>query len=754
MEALLVEDTARRVMTDLWDRRDERLLRLLSMWEPYQIRFRLEKLLRRPIELSEILEGPDPDGLLDIFKRIQSDKWDDFQAGAGDENGSLWRIERLAERCEKELKKKAKSDKDFVNQEKAERLLGELLDPLRRYVESASPGSVDAKVFDDFQAKAAEIRPPLWRPTTKQILDGLREELIPWQESLDRDMRALDFVLDFVGVAQEARDVIDRIKRDRALLSHDDLLLKARVLCTSQPATMRGAIQHILVDEFQDTDPIQWETILTLAKDRRGLPRNLFLVGDVKQAIYGFRGADHTITATARQALMEAEGGADTTRTLHENFRSLRAPLDFTNELFDRLFGDAAADYPYGVPPQPLTSFRSSQDDNSPATTSFLVTHAEEEADPWEMEAQAAARFLRRVMDRGEPDYEKITDLMREGKPAVGILFRAYAPMSHYMGELTREGVPFSVYHGRTFYETSEVVSLTNMLAWLADPYDDTALVGVLRSPLFHWTDQDLLRLIRFSGRHNFPLLEKLEAVSQNEEASLSELAQQTLAALQLIRRHCDHLSMSETLRAAMDETLAAFTLAQGARGSQAEANIEKFLAVVREVEAVERSSPQSVLRAIKMKRDTGPGESEAESPSEQRAAVQLMTVHAAKGLEFPMVMIANLGRNVGGPPDLFPKRISLAGEEEWETMDRVTLCGIDFPDEKRGLAPYPTILKSVLKDHDERLRNAEEKRLLYVALTRAEDHTVMPVVVKKGKVIGRKGSHGWLMREARVRAL
>jgi len=758
-EVSAIREAVRSTLRNRWNRKDPEIGELLQLWDLFRLRTTLEGLLRRPIEFREVEESHGKEDIIALLRTIQADKFAWFRARLSDPGGHSDRIGVVADHCLTVLDRDGKSRADQKNKEKAQRLLSEFVDPLREFLSGDLPGIVDRAFFDELRKKVKEIGSFRWEgPTAKRILDDLESDTLPWFQPLDRDEAALGWIQGFLNVAGEARERYEEDKRRRGFLVHDELLIKAHDLCQTDSGSVLGSIRHILVDEFQDTDPLQWEMILALAaaagqKPGDARPQNLFLVGDAKQAIYGFRGADHTVTKTAREALRRSDPTGRTEYVLADNFRSLSAPLEFTNALFERLFnqhGDEQS--PYGVPHQPLTQMRDAADGRTgaPSSVVFLVKQAEGE-DPWKSEAWAVVRFLSQIRARRKPEFNRIAELMDEGRPAVGILFRAHAPMTHYAGELLRGGLPFSVYHGRTFFQAPEVETLLNLLLWLADPQDEPALVGILRSPLFAWTDEQLALLNGKALGSLEPLAQTAASASMGAGAdplSISH-AQRTWRTLNRLRRLSCHLSLSETLRAALDYGMAPLIFSRGPRGDQVDPNIEKFLAMVRELEAAESTTAQTIAGSILERAETAEGEAEAESPLEERSAIQLMTIHAAKGLEFPLIIPACCGKSSGGGASIFSKRITLPDPKEERELRRLTLCGMDFPDPSREMAPAPTILKALLEEHNRMQTSAEEKRLLYVALTRARDHLVIPISLNEETIVAKKGSHLEMLLEA-----
>ncbi len=745
VSARAVREAVNTTLRDYWQKQQPTLVEILRLWEPYQVRKQIEELLHKPIEFRELCVCHGSTGPLDLITATREAKWAELRLHALDDPGWMAQLDTIKDHCHGVLQEKGNSQALRKKRDKAQRLIEEFVGPLHQALQARSPEEFDTGRLADLRRKVKEIGVFQWdAPTGVQLVDQIMEVAAPWFGDMDRERKALEWIGALLGLAQDAFTHLEKTKKERARLFHDDLLILAQDLCERDPRKAKGAMTHFLVDEFQDTDPIQWEMIRKLSmKDGHG-PRDLFLVGDVKQAIYGFRGADHTVFKSAREVL--ARVSPDPEIVLDDNFRSLTGPLHFTNELFSRIFVQQEGESdPYAVPEQPLVPKRQSE---APSSVVFLVGDPQDN-DPWAVEANAVVNRLSADFSKEDPRLGCLGEMAAKGETAVGILFRSYAPMTHYMNALTHAGLPFSVYQGRTFFDTPEVGAMLGLLAWMADPADDVALASVLRSPICAWTDEDLAAVALSCQASQRPLHEVLgsgEEAGRKASPTAGVLPsgasiQKTWWQLQRLRRLSSHLGLSETLRTALDTSVATILLSSGRRGLQASANIEKFLQTVRGLEESHSASPQVVLQAVRDMQEEGPGMAEAETPESLKSPIQLMTIHASKGLEFPVVVVACSGRGSGSGITPFSKRMALSDGHDTASVRRLTLCGIDFPDPSANNEASPTVLKAILKEHHSRQSESEEKRLLYVALTRARDHLILPLSMSDGKLKAAKGS-------------
>jgi ATP-dependent helicase/nuclease subunit A len=448
----------------------------------------------------------------------------------------------------------------------------------------------------------------------------------------------------------------DKVKRDRVLLDFDDLLLKTCDLL-KQHADVREELQrrfrHILVDEFQDTDPVQVEIVEMLDG---GAPGKLFLVGDPKQSIYAFRGADIE--------LYQAVAAKKNKLTIQTNFRSRSTLLDWVNEVLAPVLfrSDFQPDY-VALEAAPKNKV------SEPSVWRLLPASQEEKkSDARSLEAEAIAKCLRRIHDDGR----KWSDM--------AVLFCTTTAQEMFLGALRRFEAPYRVIGGKDFYVRQEIQTLASLLCCLDNPADKLSLVAVLRSPLFGWTDDELVT------RHcEYPAL-------------LRELHE---------RRH--EFSVAGFVEEAMSATKMCEAFATKPDGDACVLNLLKALDLARALEAAGLTSLRAFAR--RLRRSVLDEFEEEPSPSTEEGddVVRVMTVHKAKGLEFPVVVMADL---CGESRD---KGVSLLSSEL--RFGRLATAGFSAANARQA-----------------QCEEAEEIRLLYVAATRAKELLVLPWFVPEKK--------------------
>ena len=536
---------------------------------------------------------------------------------------------------------------------------------------------------------------------------------------------------------QNALDFSDLISTTVAILDPD------REPETDATRQIRTALQeqfaYVMVDEAQDTDPRQWAILqaLTTSSGTAFDAENVFVVGDTKQSIYRFRNADVAEFQETAQQL-----GTDRDDQLSTNFRTLPGVLGPINTLFKAIFTE---DGPiYEAAPQSLTPDRSDPADI--ATTEYLLVPTNEELraaccadfdefaratpdDDAELEAMALAARLSQVLETYQV-YPEETDTdddtadtetppePRAIEPSdIAILIRSRTNLKQYERALEAVDIPYSVASGTGFYETPEITALLNLFRALSDPTDDRALYGVLRSPLFGCTDKLLAPLAVTDDS----LWEALKQADDEHLADAFDLLTKWQAASGVTAG--DDVSMVETwselLSMVIDDTGYLVSVSAGERPRQAVANIEKFREQLRAWSEDGVASLTMLVRRIERRIEVGGNESEAETTGITEG-VQIMTIHNAKGMEFPFVVVPGLSRTYKNDAALGN------GAVEFEKVGDQYAVGLKAPDPEEPFDTVDTLARQTLRDQRQQEERAEEKRILYVAMTRARDHLLL----------------------------
>jgi ATP-dependent exoDNAse (exonuclease V) beta subunit len=508
-------------------------------------------------------------------------------------------------------------------------------------------------------------------------------------EAAARDRALLQELLTlFAGKYAEA-------KAHESAVDFEDLQLEARNLLRSQPelrARERARFRSILVDEFQDTNRLQTEIVDLL----RTPETELFFVGDEFQSIYGFRHADVQVFRERREAI-------DQPLSLTLNYRSRPEVLAAVNELFGSHFGGefqelaAAAEFPDPVFGHPVE---------------LLVTDKESYRDSglhWRRgEARAVARRVRELVDGGAAAPGEIV-----------LLFAAGTDAEWYEDELRRAGLPTYRATGKGYFGQQQVVDLLMYLRLLQNRYDDVALLAVLASP-FVGVSNDALGLLRRVASKR-PLFAGLEhsippGVAERDERLLRAFRQrydrlvEAMPRLSL-ERLCEHIVAEH------DYDLAVLAQWDGRRRY---ANLRKLARLARSYEELREPDVEGFVRFVAEQEAVGARELEAVAEEEGADAVRLLTIHAAKGLEFKVVIVADAGRDRVPPsPD---EILALPdGRFGFRVADPVSA-------KRRGAFDYEAV-----KEARQEAERAERLRLYYVAMTRAKERLIVSGSVDLG---------------------
>ncbi len=519
----------------------------------------------------------------------------------------------------------------------------------------------------------------------------------------ETDARAAEFTCALYRVCREAKAAHDLARRARNACDFDDLIDSALDLlrrdARMRQQTARG-IRHLLVDEFQDTDARQLEIAELLASEDGG--PELFIVGDAKQSIYLFRGAEVEVFRRA-----QALAGPDNVLPLKKNFRSRPEILAFVNDFFARsgLLAAVSAEYSALEPALPAAEGPCGE---------FLIESASANASSGERRKQEAALIARRLLEltegpeplrvRGENDGTRRPVRYSD----IAILFRSLPDVHLYTQALKDAGIPYTVTGGRGFYTRPEILDLRNLLAVVIDPCDEVALLGFLRGPLGCLSDDSLTRLAR-QGK-GLPQVFSTETDPPDfPQAAELSAARVLIADLRAHR----HLPLHDFLTYVLARTqLEAIEVGLFA-GERRVANLRKLLDLALDFARSRPPRLEAFLRYLSEIQADDLRETEAALPLESGGAVSILTIHQAKGLEFPVVVVPDIARKPANG------RASSIASIHPELGLFASFVG------EGGELTHSSTKEIVKIDQSERER-AEHARILYVAMTRAEDYLVL----------------------------
>lgn len=537
-------------------------------------------------------------------------------------------------------------------------------------------------------------------------------------EPVDADLEALYFaaIPAVKRLIQRAEEVyLDNLRRTQSLDFDDLEQMALYVLQLPEIAAIwQQKVAALLVDEFQDTNARQQQIVEILCGSR---PAKLFVVGDARQSIYRFRGADVSIFRNLEVAT-QALGGLK--YDLVETYRTHATLLTGINYLLGALMqADSDEKNPHLVPFSPMVTKKEAPGmELKPPFIEVLIGVGKDS----DLGRQNSANLLvKRLME-----LKKTNPTLRWQD--IVLLFRASTTFIYYERELEKAGIPFVTVAGRGFYDRPEIRDLLNLLTALADPWDDLSLIGLLRSPAVGMSDIGITRLRWLNGPGKpaalfLALKGDLRGLSSLDQAA----AARATALFATFQPAMGRKPVAEIL-----QQLVVFTHYQAILAGSAERawrNVEKLLA---DSVGSRYYSLHAYLEYVAQINDSGAREGEA--PGEAEEAVRLMTIHKAKGLEFPVVVLADIGRKPH------------AQTGQWIHLSDI---GAAF---KPGRLDYKPLAWRFLTRLDQERERAEDRRLLYVAMTRAED-----MLILNGHASMRKTSYqmeGWLKDTCQILGL
>lgn len=623
----------------------------------------------------------------------------------------------------------------YLEEGKEPRQVERLLEAARSVFESALargvPGlkAVHEETAALLEDKSAGTKPPVgWE---KRDFDGAVRIIQTAKAVLKTDH---DYLGDVLTVLKPFAEDCRRRFLEAGSITFDGLLARARDLLRCHPGIrerLTRQFKAILVDEFQDTDPVQYEIILFLCEaagrsaadwqEVRLEPGKLFIVGDPKQSIFAFRRAD--IEAFQEVTRRMVEQGA-LALTLTTNFRSHETILSVVNGLFGLLLIESRGLQPpyHTLDPEPERQTGA----GTQGVALRLVASSDEDGEGDDLNAaqavRAEAESLARWLKTEVIGKEVLT--RRDGPPRtvepgdVALLFRTLTQSREYLEALRRHGLSYVAEGEKHFYRRQEVIDFGNLLRCIQHPDDTVALAGVLRSALGALTDRELFELSAlraFDYRGSGPS-------DLNRHPRAAHL-RRLYAALESLHRDCPKKPLPDALDLVFERLPILELAAASLHGEQAVANLWKIHDLSEDLVADPAMTLAGFVELLTARIADPPEESESGLAEESREAVRVLSIHKAKGLEFPIVVL------VGVQAGTLARRDTIQVHHDWST----DVVGI-------RLGSTGTLGGVFASEKLEARTVAEYRRLLYVGMTRAKERLVL-----SGALTGRSGTGNFL---------
>ena len=495
--------------------------------------------------------------------------------------------------------------------------------------------------------------------------------------------------------SRSALDFSDVLDRALTLLRRMDEFSQSRFRLESR-------YHHVLVDEFQDTSRAQWELVSLLVQSwgaGMGLASNpsIFIVGDRKQSIYRFRDAEVAVLQEAGRYIEGLRPGGGARRAISRSFRAVPELLEFVNDVSLEMSASAARRH----------AFTFGESDRFPA----VPAHAQVRgpalgiavAESPELCAVAVAAEIQRVL-RHEVVRDKKTGVARAVTPGdLAILFRSRTSHREFEAALERLSIPTYVYKGLGFFDADEIKDCCALLRFLAEPASDLRAAALLRSGIARVSDAALAAIAPRVAQAIIDGPASGAALDEDDRRVLAHLRAQVPRWLARV----DRVPPADLFEQMLPELAYAFEL-RGPRRLQAWENLKKLRGLIRRIQ----NRGYATLARIADHIDSLSAGDESNAVLEAVDAVNLMTVHASKGLEFPIVFVVNMARGAAGFPR--PVKVIVDGDDEMPSV---------------SVAPFVSDMDALEREREQH----ETRRLLYVAMTRARDRLYFSSALKDG---------------------
>lgn len=531
----------------------------------------------------------------------------------------------------------------------------------------------------------------------------------------------------------------ERAKQEKSIVDFSDLEhyclrilaeqdAEGNLIETEAAKYYQQQFEEVLVDEYQDTNLVQ-ETILRLvSKGEHAAEGNLFMVGDVKQSIYRFRLAEPMLFLNKYKQF--TPDGKETGKRidLNKNFRSRSDVLDSTNFLFKQLMGETVGEIEYDE--QAELKLGASYPESEDTTTEMLLVHLDqqeaetdeerEELETVQLEARVIAKKIRQLVEQPFQVYDSKQQMTRNLQYRdIVILLRSMPWAPQMMEELKKQGIPVYANLSSGYFEATEVSVILSLLKVIDNPYQDIPLAAVLRSPIVH-LDENKMALIRTSDKKGtyYDAVKAFMSVTHSDHPTCKKLER----FFRLLRKWRDfsmNHSVAELIWEVYRDTQYLDYVGGMPGGKQRQANLRALYDRAKQYEKAAFRGLFRFLRFIERMQERGDDLGAAKTFSETEDVVRMMTIHSSKGLEFPIVFTAGLGRN-----------FNMMDLNQSYLLDKELGFGSKYIHPELRIS-YATLPLVAMKKKMRKELLSEELRVLYVALTRAKEKLFLVGSVK-----------------------
>jgi ATP-dependent helicase/nuclease subunit A len=526
---------------------------------------------------------------------------------------------------------------------------------------------------------------------TEKYLDKLKYFQIP-ANHLEIELELAKFGQIFIHFFNKTLELYSEKKHEAGYLDYEDILLFTQNILQLEDVrkALSEKFKYIMIDEYQDTNELQYKIFLPILDNLKS--GNLFVVGDEKQSIYMFRDAELEIFNKTKNEITE-RSGRESLQSLPDSFRMAPSICVFINTLFKNLFDE----------PNPLfnevqhSDVVCARDDGISGNVELLLAQVPENEDEEIFEADLVTeRILKLKLDKASNPEINWGD--------IAILCRKRKSFIELEKSFIRKKIPYSIIGGKGFYQRQSVYDIYNYFAFLLDQNDDTALVGILRSPFFSVSDSQIFE-ISLEQKSSFWQKLRCNGLRNPEVTPIVNILEENISLV-------NKVEISFLLRKIISETSYILLLSSKANAIQEQANIDKLISLTINFFADGFRTLYDYVNFLQEAIESVEDESQA-VVSDELNSVKIMTIHQAKGLEFPIVFLYRCGEI---SRKTITKTKSILINKDFGLLTKVPLNEDYFGD--YHAAPIVK-LNDFIAD---RKNTAEIKRLFYVAITRAKN--------------------------------
>lgn len=607
------------------------------------------------------------------------------------------------------------------------------LSQINEYIEIAKTGDYSTLInaIKGFGKQKLKSKTKNADESLRSAAQGMRKAAIENIEKLQRngfpeeyehkeDINAVKSAIDFLVYAVYRFDEeLDELKKSENTYSFSDILHKSILLLINEEnertplsISLSKKYKEILIDEYQDTNEAQ--DMLFKAISNNG--ENLFFVGDVKQSIYSFRLAMPEMFLRKKENLPLFDGvNYPSQIMLDKNFRSRKEICEYVNHIFSRIMTKQAGELNYGEGERLVPAAEYPETNGDKAELIILnMPDKTKAADERELEAQYVADYIEKTVKSGF----LITEKGKTRPVCYGdfcVLLRTVKSISYlYYNALRERNIPVSAISDSNFFSTREIGFIHSLLRVIDNPLLDVPLAAVLMFPVFGFTATELA-CVRMANREE-PLYSGLMELANRGDKK----AEHFLDALSRFRAHSSTLSVDEFLFYLYDETSIWSVISAMEQTEERRRNLLTLLSFASDYTSRKESTLGGFIRFLNKVSKSGESIEASAEAALSDTEVKIMSIHKSKGLEFPIVILANCS-----------KEFNSNYKKETLLIDRKAGIGL-IRREIETLSKYPTIPILAARINIEKKERAEELRLLYVAMTRAKEKLVM--VCTKGE--------------------